>query len=153
MTPTNGAPKSLAFLLNFEASIWETWYPLGVVLTSNLGELLEKSSFLPDFSKIDPQTLIFRNGLKEPVWHLSKLLWQKERENKVKKEGKKERWGQEGKEGRRREGKKGKEEERKKALSISDRNARLFQVDEMFYFELLEAFNIVKVYHALPIEK
>lgn len=63
------------------------------------------------------------------------------------KEGRKERerWGQEGKEGRK--------EERKKALSISDRNARLFQVEEVFYFELLEAFNIVKVYHALPIEK
>lgn len=47
----------------------------------------------------------------------------------------------------------GRKEERKKALSISDRNARLFQVEEVFYFELLEAFNIVKVYHALPIEK
>lgn len=67
------------------------------------------------------------------------------------KEGRKERerWGQEG----RREGKKGRKEERKKALSISDRNARLFQVEEVFYFELLEAFNIVKVYHDLPIEK
>ena len=70
----------------------------------------------------------------------------------MKKEGKKERWGQEGKEGRR-EGKKGRKEERKKALSISDRNARLFQVEEVFYFELLEAVNLVKVYHALLIEK
>ena len=93
MTPTNGVPRSHALLLNFDASIWETWYPLGVVLTSNWGELVEKSSFLPDFSKIDSQTLIFTNGLKEPVWHLPKLLWQKERENEGKKEGKKERDG------------------------------------------------------------
>lgn len=54
-------------------------------------------------------------------------------------------------------GRKGREErrkeERKKALSISDRNARLFQIEELFYFKLLEGFNIVKVYHALSIEK
>lgn len=151
MTPTNGAPKSLALLLNFEASIWETWYPLGVVLTSNLGELLEKSSFLPDFSKIDPQTLIFRNGLKEPVWHLSKLLWQKERENKVKKEGKKERWGQEGKEGRRREERK--EGGKKEGFVNKWQKCQIIPSWWNVLLRTFEAFNIVKVYHALPIEK
>lgn len=75
-----------------------------------------------------------------------------ERERSKEGRRERERWGQEGKEGRR-GGKKGRKEERKKALSISNRNARLFQVEEVFYFELLEAFNIVKVYHALPIEK
>lgn len=71
-----------------------------------------------------------------------------ERERERRKEGRKERerWG-------RKERKGGEKGGGKKALSITDRNARLFQTEGVFYFRLLKGFNIVKVYHALSIEK
>lgn len=57
--------------------------------------------------------------------------------------------GKERKEGK----KKGRRRGGKKSLSASARNAGLFQVKELFHLELLEAFNMVRVYRDLLIEK